>query len=247
MVDIASQETAPTQQSRLTCICGRKRRQTPMDLYTRRTQGYLRLLTFLRAYPALRAFFAQTSLISRSSGHRILDAGCGTGMETLALRDAMAKQELEGREATVFHAFDLTPAMLDIFRQRLDAKNISSDEVSLICCDVLKLNELPASWCDYDVVVTGYMLEYLPRDKVADALRSLRSLLKEDGHILIFIAKRNCITRPLFGWWWDANLYNHTEVEDLVRQANFSHFVFRRLPQKYRHLSIFTHIVEATK
>jgi len=47
---------------------------------------------------------------------RILDAGCGTGITTLALLSAL---ESRGVPAGAIDAFDLTPAMLERFRATL--------------------------------------------------------------------------------------------------------------------------------
>ncbi len=47
------------------------------------------------------------------SGLRILDAGCGSGIITLALREALLTR---GCSLGPIHCFDLTAAMLEQFR-----------------------------------------------------------------------------------------------------------------------------------
>lgn len=46
------------------------------------------------------------------------------------------------------------------------------------------------------------MLEYIPRERLAEALAGLRSKLADGGHLFLFITKRNWLTQPLVGWWW---------------------------------------------
>lgn len=74
------------------------------------------------------------------SGVRVLDAGCGSGVVTLALREALlACGFTPGR----LHGFDLTLAMLDLFRASLLAEAIEG--VELVQCNVLELDTLPGS------------------------------------------------------------------------------------------------------
>jgi ubiquinone/menaquinone biosynthesis C-methylase UbiE len=79
----------------------------PARLYAERADGYVRFVRSV-GYPAgLRAWFRESPLLR--TGQRLLDAGCGTGFATLALRDALVRR---GLEPGTLHAFDLTPAML---------------------------------------------------------------------------------------------------------------------------------------
>ena len=86
----------------------------PQKLFTQRYETYARFIRAVRYQEGLRAFFLSSPLIR--PGLRILDAGCGTGAVTLALRDALLRR---GFMPQSFHGFDLTPAMLDLFRKTL--------------------------------------------------------------------------------------------------------------------------------
>jgi ubiquinone/menaquinone biosynthesis C-methylase UbiE len=146
----------------------------PVRLFTDRSHSYARFIRSVRYPQGIRAWFLRSPLLT--SGLRVLDAGCGTGVVTLALRDALLRR---GLAPGPMQAFDLTPAMLGRFREELARLGIA--DIELAQADVLALNRLPASWSHYDLVVSASMLEYLPPARLSTALRGLRSLLKEGG------------------------------------------------------------------
>ena len=106
------------------------------QLYTERHRSYLRFIRLV-AYPqGIRAFFRRSPLL-RSNMH-ILDAGCGTGVVTLALREALLSRNLQ---PGILQGFDLTPSMLESFRETLQTEAIEGVNVAL--ADVLQLDALP--------------------------------------------------------------------------------------------------------
>src|SRR6185369_4111790 len=135
----------------------------------------------------------------------------------LALWDAA---ERRGSAVRALDAFDLTPAMLDRLRATLLRRRITGIQVTE--ADVLRLDALPAAWCDYDLVVSASMLEYVPRDRFVDALRGLRSRLRDRGHFVLFMTRRNPFTRLVIGRWWESNLYSAPELRDAFARAGFS-------------------------
>jgi len=160
--------------------------------FTDRHATYARFIRAMRYPQGLRAFFLGSPLLR--SGLRILDAGCGTGALTLAVRDAFVRR---GCAPKTLHAFDLTPAMLDRLRETLRRRGIN--DVELAEANVLQLDGLPASWRDYDLVVSASMLEYVPRDRFVDALAGLRARVHEGGSFVLFMTRRNPLTRLLIG------------------------------------------------
>jgi cyclopropane fatty-acyl-phospholipid synthase-like methyltransferase len=141
------------------------------------------------------------------------------------------------------YAFDLTPAMLDRFRERLRAREIT---VELTPADVLRLSELPEGWNEYDLVVSASMLEYIPRGQFASALAGLRRLLRDDGRLILFVTRRNWLTRPLIGRWWASNLYSAAELQDAFCTAGFHVAAFAGFPLPFRYLDTWGYVVVAS-
>jgi ubiquinone/menaquinone biosynthesis C-methylase UbiE len=163
---------------------------------------------------AYEAYFAADKALR--SGLRILNAGCGTGDDTLALVRALTSR---GPEYQTIDAFDLTPAMLAHLQESLDAKRIKN--VRLKEANVLDLESLPTEWTNYDLIISAAMLEYVPREALVTALRSLRMRLAAGGRFLMFITRRNWITSILIERWWKADRYSAEELRSaLTPQAS---------------------------
>ncbi|MBC7183762.1 MAG: class I SAM-dependent methyltransferase [Marinobacter sp.] len=91
----------------------------PVRLYTSRVNTYVRFVNLVCYPQGIRAYFRRSPHLR--SGLRVLDAGCGSGIATLALRDALLSK---GIVPGSLQAFDLTPAMLDRFRSKLQKRAI---------------------------------------------------------------------------------------------------------------------------
>jgi SAM-dependent methyltransferase len=208
------------------------------ELFTRRHDTYARFIRAVRYPQGLRAYFRASPLLRPDL--RVLDAGCGTGALTLAVYDAATRR---GVPLAALNAFDLTPAMLARLQTSLVRRGIKG--IELAEADVLRLDTLPTSWVDYDLVVSASMLEYVPRERFVDALRGLRGRLKNGGHFVLFMTRRNPLTRVMIGRWWQSNTYTELELADAFRQAGFARFSFPGFPLSARHLSLWGHVVEA--
>jgi hypothetical protein len=126
--------------------------------------------------------------------------------------------------------------MLERFHHILLIRGIEG--VETLQANVLELDALPAAWTQYDLIASASMLEYVPRPLLADALCGLRGKLREGGHLVLFITRRNWLTRPLIGRWWRSNLYDADELREAFRRAGFSQCFFRDFPPAARYLTL---------
>ena len=132
--------------------------------------------SFARAYAAendsslFNAYYAQPEMLRLAgdvSGRRILDAGCGSGPLSAALRDRGA----------VVSGFDASAAMVDLARERL------GEDADLQVAD---LGE-PLAYPDdaFDDVVACLVLHYL--EDWAGPLAELRRVLKPGGRLILSV------------------------------------------------------------
>jgi ubiquinone/menaquinone biosynthesis C-methylase UbiE len=212
-----------------------------LQLFTAKHATYDRFITSVRYPQGLRSFFQQSPLLK--SGIRVLDAGCGTGVVTIALQEACMRRAIS---PAALHGFDLTPAMLGRFRRKLEERGTGL--VTTTLADVLQLDEnLRQDWTSYDLIVSASMLEYIPRQRLPEALAALRDRLADRGHLVVFMTKRNWLTRPLVGWWWRCNVYGKRELLTAFQEAGFRQVRFGAFPLAASHLAAWGHIVEAQK
>jgi 2-polyprenyl-3-methyl-5-hydroxy-6-metoxy-1,4-benzoquinol methylase len=211
-----------------------------VSFFTRKHATYVRFIRLVRYPQGILTFFLKSSLLHDRL--RVLDAGCGTGVITLALHEALARR---GFALGTFHAFDVTPAMLERFRDALDRRGVSVETEQ---ADVLDMNSLPGGWTDYDLIVTASMLEYVPRTRLADALGALRTRLAANGHaVVFFITRRNWLTRPLIGRWWQSNRYDQRELLEAFHRAGSSQIRFSSVPLAVSYLAAWGYVIGRTR
>ena len=210
------------------------------DLYTSKAGLYDRFVSLFRYRHGLQAFWEKSGLLADGIG--VLDAGCGSGMLSLAFLDALANRHFTSER---MHAFDLTPKMIELFRARLAKRSIGNVEIEE--ANVLHLETLPETWTNYDLVISASMLEYVPRDRFVDAIRGLGECLKDDGTFVLFITRDNWLMRWLIGKLWHSNLYTRAQLHDSFGDAGFSDVRFDQFPLSRLGLRFWGHIVIATK
>ena len=119
---------------------------------------------------SLDQYFANNPLpVSR--GTRILDAGCGTGLLTLALLRAI-------RFPVNITALDLSATSIVAAKKAVDQSSGRKRDVSFAQGNVLSL---PFADDSFDLVVTSGALEYVP---LRDGLKELARVIAPEGHLL---------------------------------------------------------------
>ncbi len=208
------------------------------NLYTKSIDRYASFITFFQSSQGMQALLRKSHLLR--DGLRVLDAGCGFGMVTFALVEALREKGLDYEN---IDAFDVTPAMLARFQSELQARRISCARLQQ--ADVLALDALPPSWTNYDLIISASMLEYLPKPDLARALAGLHARLASDGHILVMITRRTPETKVFIEWCWHAQRYTKDELLRAFAGAGFRNPIFRRFPRRYFWLNRANFVVEA--
>jgi SAM-dependent methyltransferase len=132
--------------------------------------------SFARAYSAenetslFNAYYERPEMLRLAgdvSGHRIFDAGCGSGPLTAALR----------ARGAVVTGLDASAAMVDLARQRL------GEDADLHVADLGA--PLPFADAEFDDVVASLVLHYL--EDWAGPLAEVRRVLKPGGRLIVSV------------------------------------------------------------
>jgi SAM-dependent methyltransferase len=177
--------------------------------------------------PVVRSLLLDRKLLT--SNLKVLDAGTGTGLMTRILYP-LAREK--GLSDVVFHAFDLSQAMLDVFQRWISAEG-AEGAITTRVQDVLQLETLPQSWKDYDLIVTSTMLEYVPTESLHKAVSALLGLLKPGGKMIWLLSGRTLAMRFFVGWLWQANLYSKSELDAVLAKAGAVNIEYLSLPRPY--------------
>ena len=127
------------------------------------------LMTFGKA-PAMRK--ETVALAQPAAGEKVLDVGCGTGTDAIALR---AKVGHRGEVVGI----DAAPEMIAVARDKATKQGADIDfRVGLI-------EEIPFPDDCFDLVLSSFMLHHLPDDLKRKGLAEIRRVLKPGGCLLV--------------------------------------------------------------
>lgn len=147
----------------------------------------------------------------------ILEVACGTGRATLEI----AKQRNEGR---MFHAIDLTEAMLSKAKQRLEKHGLL-DRVDFRTADARRL---PFPDATFDIVYNAYMFDLIDISEFSVILSEFRRVLKPGGRLVLVNMSKNKNTKTLYEWLYEKSLLNFASgscrpvlLKPFVEEAGF--------------------------
>jgi ubiquinone/menaquinone biosynthesis C-methylase UbiE len=146
-------------------------------------------------------------MASLSGGKKVLDVGCGPGVDAKYLHD-------KGCNVT---GVDLSKNMIDIAKKTIR-------EVDFKVKDMRKMN-FPNS--SFDGIFIAYSLIHIPKEDVKAVIEKAYNLLKEDGILYVAVqtgeSKELFVTEPL-----DPkeqiflNIFSKDEIEKNIQRAGFS-------------------------
>ena len=112
------------------------------------------------------------ALAQPAAGEKVLDVGCGTGTDAIALRAKVGP----GGEVV---GIDAAPEMIAVARDKATKQGADIDfRVGLI-------EEIPFPEDCFDLVLSSFMLHHLPDDLKRKGLAEIRRVLKPGGRFLV--------------------------------------------------------------
>ncbi len=189
----------------------------------------------------IRALLADRNVLS--SNMKVLDAGAGTGLMTRNLYPMVREKGLSN---IIFHAIDLTPAMLEVLRGWIRAEG-AEDVISTRIQNVLELETLPETWGDYDLIVSSGMLEYIPPESLPKVIAGLVDRLKPGGKLICVFSGSTILMKILVGRLQRCNLYCKSDLDVIFEKAGATDVKYLPFPRPYHNTERHMPAVEITR
>jgi ubiquinone/menaquinone biosynthesis C-methylase UbiE len=156
---------------------------SPVSIYDRFTSLYDLMFRFNGYGRSIESYLRDTPL-GLPAGARVLDAGCGTGLLTLALLRVL-------RRPAEITAVDLSGRSLQTARRAVRKLRAAPHKVTFVQANALSL---PFADESFDLLVTSGVLEYLP---LRGGLREFARVLAPGGRMVFLPVRPSPASRLL--------------------------------------------------
>ncbi len=112
-------------------------------------------------YKASVEYFVSNLPFSKTDSFTVLDAGCGTGLYSLAVLKRFPNSHVT--------AFDLNKQMIEQLKNKTEKENFN-DRVNIFTADIQDAHS--ESLGKFDLIITAGVLEYVPQEQVIAILSS---------------------------------------------------------------------------
>lgn len=154
----------------------------------------------INGYRASAAKYFRSLKLDVNSNTTVLDAGCGTGLATLAFYEA-------GYRPKETYALDLSFKSLEVAKEQFEeSKNRAVRNVRPVQGNLLSM---PFEDEKFDLVLTVGALEYVPLEK---GLEELARVLKKDG-VLVLIPVRQSLVGSMLEVLYNFKIHKVSEVK----------------------------------
>jgi ubiquinone/menaquinone biosynthesis C-methylase UbiE len=154
----------------------------------------------INGYRTSAAKYFRSLKLDVDSNTKVLDAGCGTGLATLAFYEA-------GYRPKETHALDLSHKSLEVAKEQFEKDKIRA--VRNVCPVQGNLLCLPFADGEFDLVLSVGALEYVPLEK---GLEELARVLKKDG-VLVLIPVRQSLVGSMLEVLYNFKIHKISEVK----------------------------------
>lgn len=154
---------------------------------------------WLNGYKGAANHIASKLPFHATDSFKVLDAGCGTGLYSIAILKKFPKSQVV--------AFDLNEKMVEKMKKNLERYGLEK-RATVFVGDVLK--NISNEERDFDLIVTGGVLEYVD---IRRAVKNLTRYIQKDGYFLNSPVRDNWLVNVL------AILFRfkpHTAQENII-------------------------------
>jgi SAM-dependent methyltransferase len=188
---------------------------------------------------AIDDFFQVDNLPSTDNSARILDAGCGDGINLFGLNKIIS----EHKWSAMIYGVDYNPLRLERASKFSFVKEIKESP----------LDNLPYANGWFDVILCNQVLEHIPHDK--KVLQEFKRVIRPGGLLILGVPNEGCsmawfrnhvIQRSILGLTDHVNFYTEKRVSKILTDSGFSILRIKKAGIFLPHLAL-NYLISITK